>query len=137
MSRQPTVGILLIVKNEANNLTQCLDSVSSFADQIVVVDSGSSDSTIKIAQKYTQYVYTHSDWKGFGIQRQRAQKYLKTDWILALDADESVDDALKKSLLESLNATSTVFFSQSIKLRLWRPNSLLWLAPTMDSKILS
>lgn len=92
-----TLSVVLIVKNEAANLAPCLDSVR-WADEIVVVDAGSSDATLEIARRYTDKVYVESDWHGYGIQRQRAQHFASGDWILMLDADERVTPELHASI---------------------------------------
>lgn len=81
------LSVVMIVKNEANSLAECLASVT-WADEIVVLDSGSDDATVEIARRYTDKVYVDSDWQGFGVQRQRAQSKATGDWILMLDADE-------------------------------------------------
>ena len=82
-----TISVTLIVKNEEHNLEACLDTVK-WADEIVVLDAGSDDNTVAIAKKYTDKVFINSDWKGYGIQRQRLQEFSSCDWILMLDADE-------------------------------------------------
>lgn len=92
-----TLSVVLIVKNEAENLAACLDTVS-WADEIVVLDSGSEDDTLAIASRYTDKVFTESDWQGFGVQRQRAQAHASGDWILMLDADERVTPQLGESI---------------------------------------
>ena len=76
MSNTPTTAPIhlsaaLIVKNEAAKLEACLQSIAGWVDEIVIVDSGSSDATLEIAQKYGAQVYSHTDWQGFGMQRQR------------------------------------------------------------------
>jgi (heptosyl)LPS beta-1,4-glucosyltransferase len=96
------VGVLLIVKNEAKNIECCLKSVVEWADQIVVVDSGSSDETVELSKKYTDSVYIHDEWHGFGRQRQIAQSYLKTEWVFAIDADEVVSEELKKTICDAV-----------------------------------
>jgi (heptosyl)LPS beta-1,4-glucosyltransferase len=93
----PRISVILIVKNESAHLRECLNTVS-WADEIVVVDSGSSDDTRKIAAEYTDKVYIETDWQGFGIQRQRAQQYANSDWILMLDADERVTPELAEEI---------------------------------------
>ncbi|TDO96312.1 glycosyltransferase family 2 protein [Marinomonas balearica] len=105
-----TVGALLIVKNEESKLEACLDSLCQWVDQIVIVDSGSSDSTLDIAKKYTNDVYSHCDWKGFGKQRQIAQNYLKTDWVFAIDADEVVTEKLQESILKAIDTSEPALF---------------------------
>lgn len=92
-----SLSVVLIVKDEAQNLAACLDTVR-WADEIVVLDSGSSDDTVTIAQQYTRQVFTESDWQGYGLQRQRAQQYATGEWILMLDADERVTPTLRESV---------------------------------------
>ena len=94
--------VIIITKNEALNIARCLESVS-FADECIVVDSGSSDDTIKIAKQYTDKVYSLTDWQGYGVQKSRALSYATQPWVLNLDADEWVDEACKKAILEAIN----------------------------------
>ena len=92
-----TLSVALIVKNEEKNLAECLNSVK-WADEIVILDSGSSDSTIEIAKLFTSKVYINTDWQGYGIQRQRLQELVSCDWILMLDADERITPELQKEI---------------------------------------
>lgn len=85
--------VIIITKNEEANIGQCLQSVS-FADEIIVFDSGSTDNTVAIAKQYTDKVFM-SDWQGYGIQKQRALSEASGNWILNLDADESVSNELQ------------------------------------------
>jgi (heptosyl)LPS beta-1,4-glucosyltransferase len=96
-----TLSVVLIVKNEGANLAACLDTVS-WVDEIVVVDAGSSDNTVEIAQRYTSKVHVENDWQGYGVQRQRAQRYATGDWILMLDADERVTPELRTSIEQAV-----------------------------------
>ncbi|UTV27897.1 glycosyltransferase family 2 protein [Photobacterium atrarenae] len=93
-----TLGVLMIVKNEAKHLAACLDTVAEWVDEIVIVDSGSTDDTETIARQYTDKFYRYDDWPGFGPQRQRAQQHMTTEWVLALDADERVTPELKAEI---------------------------------------
>jgi (heptosyl)LPS beta-1,4-glucosyltransferase len=97
-TRRVTLAVALIVKNEAQNLAACLDSVAGWVDEIVILDSGSTDATEQIARRYTQAFYSSTDWPGFGPQRQRAQTHVTADWILWLDADERVTPELRASI---------------------------------------
>lgn len=90
------LSVIIITKNEAHNIQRCLESVS-WADEIIVYDSGSTDSTLEIAKRYTDKVF-QSEWSGYGIQKQRALNAASGDWVLNLDADESVSPALKKMI---------------------------------------
>lgn len=92
-----TLSAVLIVKNEEKILDACLETIS-WADEIIVVDAGSSDKTIEIAKSYTSKVYSEPDWRGYGIQRQRAQAYASGDWVIMLDADEQISEELSVSI---------------------------------------
>ena len=96
MSRVP-LSVCLITFNEEAALAACLDSVSRIADEIVVVDSGSSDRTLEIAKARNATIHRHA-FDGFGAQKQRAVDLAKNDWILFLDADERLSDALSETL---------------------------------------
>ena len=135
-----TLGILLIVKNEGDKLDRCLKSVSSWSDQIVIVDSGSTDNTVDVAYRYTQDVYVHSDWQGFGRQRQIAQSYLITDWIFAIDADEIVSDELRDSIISIVGASEPALyrvnrlssaFGKEIHHSGWSPDWIVRLYPRL------
>src|SRR3990172_2159193 len=91
------LSAVLIVRNEAANLRQCLESVR-WADEIVVLDGGSDDATLAIAREFTDKVYVERDWRGFGVQRQRAQAHASGDWVLAIDADERVTPELRAEI---------------------------------------
>ena len=74
----PTISVAMIVKNEAADLAQCLDTVKDWVDEIIIVDSGSTDNTQEIAEQYGAKFYSHPDWPGFGKQRQRAHSMFCT-----------------------------------------------------------
>ncbi|WP_244267423.1 glycosyltransferase family 2 protein, partial [Sodalis-like endosymbiont of Proechinophthirus fluctus] len=99
MSQRKRLSVVLITRNEAELLPDCLASVS-WADEIVVLDSGSSDETRHIAAQAGGRVFQSTDWLGFGIQRQRAQAYASGDYILMLDADERVTPLLRRAIQE-------------------------------------
>ena len=96
-----SLTVALIVKNEELNLAKCLETVK-WADEIVVLDAGSSDKTIEIAKQYTDKVYINADWQGYGVQRQRLQEYVMTDWILMLDADERLTTELTSEIKKAI-----------------------------------
>jgi glycosyltransferase involved in cell wall biosynthesis len=84
------LSVAIITKNEAENLPACLESVT-FAGQIVVVDSGSTDDTLRIATAYGCEVY-REEWRGFGPQKQSAIDRCRRPWVLVLDADERIPE---------------------------------------------
>jgi glycosyltransferase involved in cell wall biosynthesis len=99
MSIQP-LSAVLITCNEAHRLRQCLETLD-FADEILIVDSGSQDDTTTLAEALGCRVI-HQDWLGFGAQKHFAVSQAKHEWVLCLDADEQVSPALKTSILETL-----------------------------------
>ncbi len=96
------ISVVIIALNAASQIEACLKS-AAFADEIVVVDSGSRDDTREIALKYGARVL-HQDWLGFGRQKQFAVEQAGHDWVLCLDADERVSDLLRASIVETLQA---------------------------------
>lgn len=98
----PTLSVTMIVKNEAQDLAKCLETVQGWVNEIIVLDSGSSDETVQIAESFGAKVYVNSDWQGFGKQRRLAQQYVTSDYVLWLDADERVTPELKQSILQAV-----------------------------------
>ena len=94
--------LAVITRNEAANIARCLDSVP-FAAEKLVVDSGSDDDTVAIAQAHDARVI-HQDWLGFGPQRNFASSRCTHDWILVLDADEYLSAELAAELQQRLPA---------------------------------
>ncbi len=88
MNEKKPLSVAIITKDEAKNISACLESVR-FADQIVVVDSGSTDDTVNIASSFGCEVFVEK-WRGFGPQKQSAIDRCKNRWILVLDADERI-----------------------------------------------
>lgn len=133
-----TLSVALIVKNEEENLAKCLDTVT-WADEIVVLDAGSEDSTTEIAKRYTDKVYVNDDWQGYGIQRQRLQKFVSCDWVLMLDADErltaelinEIKDVLKQDNRDLVYALPRLSwcFGKFIRYSGWYPDFVTRLYP--------
>ncbi|CAG1020314.1 (heptosyl)LPS beta-1,4-glucosyltransferase [Patescibacteria group bacterium] len=98
-----TVSVIIITKNETSHIQACLESVS-WADEIIVLDSGSTDNTVELCRTYTDKVYI-TDWQGFGIQKQRALNYASSDWVLSIDADETVTEELKAEIINAMQTT--------------------------------
>ncbi len=98
-----TLSVIVITKNEAERIGKALESVR-FANEIVVLDSGSTDGTLELARRYTDKVFIDPDWQGFGVQKNRALACATCDWVLSLDADEWVDAGLQKEIEAALAA---------------------------------
>jgi glycosyltransferase involved in cell wall biosynthesis len=101
-ARAPGLSVVLIVRNEAARLRQCLQSVA-WADEIVVLDSGSTDETVAIARQFTDRVAS-AEWSGFGPLKNRALDLATRDWVLSLDADEEVSPELKEEILRAMRS---------------------------------
>ena len=99
------LSVVLITQNAAAQLADCLASVA-FADDVVVVDSGSTDGTAEIAARYGARV-VRKEWLGFGRQKQFAVEQAVHDWVLCLDADERVSPELAASVVRALQAPAT------------------------------
>jgi glycosyltransferase involved in cell wall biosynthesis len=99
--RLVSLSVSVITKNEARNIGACLESVR-FADQIVVLDSGSTDGTPDIASSLGAEVFAAGDWPGFGPQKNRALEKTTQEWVLSLDADEVVSPELQQEILGHL-----------------------------------
>ena len=101
MSSEP-LSVVIITKNAASQLAACLES-ASFADETLVVDSGSTDGTAELAAQCGAGV-VQKEWLGFGQQKQFAVESARHDWVLCLDADERVSEPLRASILAALAA---------------------------------
>jgi glycosyltransferase involved in cell wall biosynthesis len=99
--------VILITRNEAHNLRRCLDS-AAFAGEIVVCDSGSTDGTEAVAQEYTEHVHA-VEWQGFGATKQVALDNATRPWVLSLDADEVIDDALRSEIETVMNEADPLY----------------------------
>lgn len=99
----PTLSAIIITRNEERNLGDCLASLAGLVQQIVVVDSNSTDRTVEIAQQYGAIVAQPPDWPGFGPQKNRALDLAACDWVLSIDADERLTPALVDEIHAVLN----------------------------------
>lgn len=98
-----SLTVTVITKNEAHHIEACLRSVG-FADQVVLVDSGSTDDTVQIARSLGAEVSVTADWQGFGVQKNRALALASSEWVLSLDADEQVTEELAREIQAVLRA---------------------------------
>src|SRR3990167_2383572 len=96
-----SISAVLITQDEGERLEKTLRSID-WVDEIIIVDSGSTDTTLSIAKKYHAKIYQHTEWPGFGIQKQVALSYATSDWIFSIDADEVVSSELKKSIQSAI-----------------------------------
>ena len=92
-----TLSVCIITLNEEANIVRTLKSVKDIADEIVIVDSGSTDATVSLAQSFGAKVFVEP-WKGFALQKNSTLEKATCDWILSLDADEEVSPELAASI---------------------------------------
>ena len=130
-----TLSVIIVAKNEAHNIVDCVNSCS-FANEIIVLDSGSTDGTPDLARQSGAKVI-ETDWPGFGIQKQRALSHASCDWVLSIDADERVSTALQHEILSVLQNPQfdgyqiprlSSFCGTFIQHSGWRPDYTLRLA---------
>lgn len=126
------VSVALISLNEADNIGGTLNAVKDWADEIIVVDSGSKDDTVNIARGFGARVFTE-DWKGFADQKNSALEKCNNDWMLFLDCDEIPDDVLIQSIKQVIERGNlgayfvnrrTNYFGK-ILTRSWQPDRVL------------
>lgn len=94
-----TIGILTL--NEEKRIANCINS-AKFADQVIVVDSGSKDRTREIAAELGAEVYEYPDWQGFAVQRNRVLQHTRGEYIFFLDADEEIPAEMQKEILDAV-----------------------------------
>ncbi|WCM88117.1 glycosyltransferase family 2 protein [Acidovorax sp. NCPPB 3576] len=94
---RPTLTVAVLTLNEGHRIGACLAS-ASFADQVVVVDSGSTDDTVAVAQRLGAQVHSYPDWQGFAVQRNRLLAHATGDYIFFLDADEVMAPDFREEL---------------------------------------
>lgn len=126
------ISAILIVKNEAHHLKDCLTSIS-WADEIIVVDSGSDDGSQKICKQFNCRLL-ETDWPGFGPQKNRALDLATHDWIFSIDADERVSPKLRDEILKIVESTpedgfdiprNSTYCGRFIKHAGWTPDYVL------------
>ncbi|MCW5589219.1 MAG: glycosyltransferase family 2 protein [Legionellales bacterium] len=123
---KPHLSAIIITYNEAHNLRECLRSIA-FVDEIILVDSGSTDDTLLIAKEFNASIFV-MDWLGYGVQKQRALEKARGDWVLSLDADERVTPELAQEIQYTIRNTScsayeipfqSYFLQQAIRFGDW------------------
>ncbi|TAA46013.1 MULTISPECIES: glycosyltransferase family 2 protein [Corallincola] len=139
MSERATLAVAMITKNAGPRFAEALASVS-WADQVVILDSGSTDDTLEIAKAAGAVVHASKAWPGFGPQRQAAQKLVTCDWLLWLDSDEVVTKELQHSINQLLTNADpnyaysinrlTDFFGRFIRHSGWYPDRVVRLYAT-------
>lgn len=116
--RLHSLSVLLICRDEADRIEPCLQSLAGWADEIIVLDSGSRDDTVAIARRYTDQVY-ETDWPGYGAQRQRALDKASGDYIFSIDADERATPELRAEIDVLLSQAQPACSSWQLRWAFW------------------
>ncbi|MEW4241132.1 glycosyltransferase [Priestia megaterium] len=106
---EPFISLCMIVKNEEKVLRRCLDSVKEYVDEIIIVDTGSEDSTRSIAREFTKNIFEYQWTSSFSDARNFAASKAKGEWILVLDADEYVDSYNLKNAIAEIRKNENKF----------------------------
>ncbi|WP_296224032.1 glycosyltransferase family 2 protein [Ralstonia sp. UBA689] len=97
------ISVVLITKNEAHNIRECLESVS-WCNRAIIVDSGSTDGTVALARSLGAEVFETASWPGFGPQKNLALSKADSEWVLSIDADERVTPKLRDEILAAIDS---------------------------------
>lgn len=129
---EPLLSVSLISLNEADRIAHTLESIKDLADEIVIVDSGSTDNTAEIARSYGAKVYIE-DWKGFAAQKNSSLEKCSGKWVLCLDCDEIITKELAEEIKTALQKSHingyiinrrTIYLDKTLK-HSWQPDNRL------------
>ncbi len=134
------ISAVIITLNEEKNIKRCLDSLIDVVEEILIIDSGSTDNTHAIVQEYKKVRLKVTEWLGYSKTKNYGNEQAQNEWILSLDADECLSEELKKSLLELKNSgiiepavyemnRLTNYCGQWIKYAGWYPDRKVRLFP--------
>ncbi|MCH7761307.1 glycosyltransferase family 2 protein [candidate division TA06 bacterium] len=128
-----SLSVVVLTHNEEKNIEECLRSVE-WADEIIIVDSNSTDGTTEVARRWTEKIYQRK-WEGFGPLKNFGIEKAMGDWILSLDADERVTEELKREIQEVLQNKNPIqgyylprrafFLGRPIRAGGWYPGYVL------------
>ncbi len=102
MKDKKTLSVCIITFNEENNIENTLEHIKDIADEIVIIDSHSTDKTIEICKKYTSNIHSHK-WEGYVTQKNIALDKCSSDFILSIDADEEITKELADEIVDKIN----------------------------------
>lgn len=134
------ISAVIITLNEEKNIKRCLESLNEIVEEILIVDSGSTDRTHAIVQEYRKVRLIVTEWLGYSKTKNYGNEQARNEWILSLDADECLSEELKKSLIELKNSgikervvyemnRLTNYCGQWIKYAGWYPDKKVRLFP--------
>jgi glycosyltransferase involved in cell wall biosynthesis len=110
------LSVVLATRNEEENIGRCLESVKNIADEIIIFDEYSTDKTVEVARKYGAKVYNEPHHDNFHITKQKAIDKANGDWILQMDADETITTSLSKEIESIVKATNGDLLKKKLNL---------------------
>ena len=115
MNNKLPISCFIIAQDEADRITNTIESVIDFVDEVIVIDSGSTDGTQDLARQLGCKVF-FNQWKGYGPQKRFGEDCAKNEWLLNLDADEYLSDEIKSEILQIFddNNNHYNFFSMKV-----------------------
>lgn len=136
------ISAVILTKNEETNIARAIDSCLTFCDEILVIDSGSTDKTQAVCESYPEVKFIATEWRGFSETKNFGNKHATGDYILSIDADEALDHKLQQSILNiksQLNGAYqfkrlTNYCGQWIHHSGWRPDYQMRLFPRLNTK---
>lgn len=106
----PSISLCMIVKNEEDFIAKCLESVHDFVDELIIVDTGSTDQTISICQKYEAKIFSYQWNEDFSAARNYGLSKASGDWIIWIDADEVLESKNRQLIIDTISNTETKMF---------------------------
>ncbi|MDZ7626518.1 MAG: glycosyltransferase family 2 protein [Ignavibacteriaceae bacterium] len=126
------ISVTVITKNEEKNISDCLKSVA-WADEIIVVDSESTDRTVELAKQFTDKIFIRK-WEGYVPQKRYALSLAANEWVLSLDADERITPELKDEIINLSPGDYSGFQNQKKKFSTQKRNYKLRLGEGLSAK---
>lgn len=96
-SQKYPISVFIITKNEEDRIVKCIESVRDWVDEVIVIDSGSEDETVKLSEAAGARVLFNA-WQGYGAQKSFGEKQCRNEWILNIDADEVITETLAEEM---------------------------------------
>lgn len=113
MNKNHNISAVIIACNEERYIKQCIESILPITNDIILIDSGSTDDTVNIAESTGAKVY-HKPWQGYGANKNFGNSKAKFDWILSIDADEIIDDKLQQQIISIDKKKNTIYSIKSL-----------------------
>ena len=129
MNNKLPISCFIIAQDEADRITNTIESVIDFVDEVIVIDSGSTDGTQDLARQLGCKVFFNK-WNGYGPQKRFGEDCAKNDWLLNLDADEYLSDQIKSEILQIFDDNNKHYNFFSMKVTPIYPN---WKKPRLFS----